>query len=220
MVIQRHLFDSHLSELRAALIDMGKQVEKSILDAVRSLEQTDMEMAQNVIDTDPNINILEEKIDDIGTALIVTQQPVAKDLRKILIAFKMASDLERMADLAVDIAKVTIRIGNQELIKPLVDIPKIAGIVQLMTSESIQAYIEENVDLAYKMAKMDDEVDHLYGQILHELMSYMVEDPKKMNQVLLLSFVARSLERMADHATNIGESVVYLVKGKRPDLNQ
>jgi phosphate transport system protein len=155
----------------------------------------------------------------MGTTLIATQQPVAKDLRRIIIAFRMASDLERMADLAVDISKVTLRIGNQALIKPLVDIPRMAEIVQLMTNDSITSFVEEDVDLAYKMAKIDDEVDHLHSQIMRELFVFMVENPQTVNQALLLCFVSRYLERMADHATNIGENVVYLVKGKRPDLN-
>lgn len=220
MVTQRHQFDAHLEELREAIIHMGEKVQGAIVSAVNSLKESDLELAQQVIKNDQDINHLEESIDDIGTTLIATQQPVAKDLRKILIAFKIANDLERIADMAVDIAKVTLRIGKQELIKPLVDIPRISEIVSEMVDQGIRAYMEENVDLAYKMAKMDDEVDHLYSQILHELFAYMVEDPRKMTQVLLLSFVSRYLERMADHATNIGESVVYLVKGKRPDLNQ
>jgi phosphate transport system protein len=220
MPTQRQQFDSHLKDLRTALIDMGGKVEKAILDSVKSLKESDLALAERVIEGDQNINRLEEKIDDIGAHLIATQQPVAKDLRRILIAFKMASDLERMADLAVDIAKVTQRIGEQGLIKPLVDIPRMAEIVQLMTNESIASYIDENVDLAYKMAKMDDEVDHLHSQILHELFSLMANNPETVNQALLLCFVSRYLERMADHATNIGESVVYLVKGTRPDLNQ
>ncbi len=219
MPTNRQQFDSHLSELRTELIRMSSMVEKAILESVQSLKQSDLDLARKVIEADSNINAMEEKIDEIGTRLIATQQPVAKDLRRILIAFKMASDLERMGDLAVDIAKVTQRIGQEPLIKPLVDIPRMAEIVQAMTADSISAYIDENVDLAYKMAKMDDDVDQLHGQIMRELFGYMVENPQTVNQALLLCFVSRYLERMADHATNIGESVVYLVKGKRPDLN-
>ncbi|ANE49097.1 PhoU family transcriptional regulator [Paenibacillus swuensis] len=200
-------------------MQMGDKVEKAILDSVRSLKDSDLELAQQIITQDQEINRIEEKIENLGTTLIATQQPVAKDLRRITIAFRMASDLERMADLAVDVAKVTLRIGNQSLIKPLVDIPRMAEIVQIMTNESILSYVEENVDLAYKMAKMDDEVDHLHSQILRELFLLMSQNPQEINQITLLCFVSRYLERMADHATNIGENVVYLVKGKRPDLN-
>jgi phosphate transport system protein len=216
---KRQQFDSSLNELKQSLILMGRQVEQAILHSVQSLKEGDQELARQVIARDADINAMEENIDEIGTRLIATQQPVAKDLRRIIIAFRMASDLERMADLAVDIAKVTLRIGGEPLIKPLVDIPRMAEIVQLMTNESITAYVNENVDLAYKMAKMDDEVDHLHSQILRELVVVRVAEPQAVHDALLLCFVSRYLERMADHATNIGESVVYLVRGKRPDLN-
>ncbi len=199
---------------------MGKKVEEAIIESVESLRTNDLDRANRVIEQDIELNRMEEKIAEMGSSLIALQQPVAKDLRRILIAFKMASDLERMGDLAVDIAKTVRRINGEQLVKPLVDIPRMAEIVQLMTSDSLRAYIEENVDLAYKMAKMDDEVDHLHAQILRELFVFMMENPKTVNQSLLLCFVSRYLERMADHATNIGESVVYLVMGQRPDLNQ
>ncbi|WP_128894714.1 phosphate signaling complex protein PhoU [Longirhabdus pacifica] len=219
MSANRIQFNTQLKELREHIILMGEKVEQAIQHSVLSLKNMDPTLAKKVVDSDHEINELEGQIDEIGTMLIATQQPVAKDLRRILIAFKIANDLERMADLAVDIAKVTIRIQGDQLVKPLVDIPRMAEIVQLMTNESITAYMEENVDLAYKMAKMDDEVDHLHSQILRELFVFMVENPKTVNQVLLLCFVSRYLERMADHATNIGESVVYLVQGIRADLN-
>lgn len=219
MVTKRQNFDSSLNELRKELIDMGDKVEQAIIKSVQSLKDGNLDLARDVIAGDALVNAIEEHIDDIGTRLIATQQPVAKDLRRILIAFRMASDLERMADLAVDIAKVTLRIGEEPLIKPLVDIPRMAEIVQRMTRDSIESYVNENVDLAYRMAKMDDDVDHLHSQILRELFVFMVDNPKTVNQSLLICFVSRYLERMADHATNIGESVVYLVKGKRPDLN-
>jgi phosphate transport system protein len=219
MMTKRQNFDSSLNELRKELIDMGGKVEQAINKSVQSLKDGNLDLARDVIAGDALVNAIEEHIDDIGTRLIATQQPVAKDLRRILIAFRMASDLERMADLAVDIAKVTLRIGEEPLIKPLVDIPRMAEIVQKMTRDSIESYVNENVDLAYRMAKMDDDVDHLHSQILRELFVFMVDNPKTVNQSLLICFVSRYLERMADHATNIGESVVYLVKGKRPDLN-
>ena len=168
---------------------------------------------------DIKLNQLEENIDDLGARIIATQQPVAKDLRRILIAFKMASDLERMGDLSVDIAKVVLRLEGQTLIKPLVDLPLMAEISQLMIYESIQSYVQENVDLAYKMAKDDDQVDALYSQVIGDLFALMIDNPKTISQASLISFVGRYIERIADHATNIGESVVYLVTGKRPDLN-
>lgn len=219
MASNRALFDQQLEELKQELVNMGKLVESLIGGSVRSLQEGDVKLAQEIIDGDSKVNEWENKIDELGTMLIATQQPVAKDLRKIIIAFRMASDLERMADLAVSIAKVTLRIGGDSLVKPLVDIPRMSEMVRQMTTDSIEAFVSEDVDLAYKTCKMDDEVDNLNSQILRELFSYMVEKPAWVTQALQLIFVSRYLERMADHTTNIGENVVYLVRGERPELN-
>lgn len=219
MASNRALFDQQLEELKQELVNMGKLVESLIGGSVRSLQDGDVKLAQEIIDGDSKVNEWENKIDELGTMLIATQQPVAKDLRKIIIAFRMASDLERMADLAVSIAKVTLRIGGDSLVKPLVDIPRMSEMVRQMTTDSIEAFVSEDVDLAYKTCKMDDEVDNLNSQILRELFSYMVEKPAWVTQALQLIFVSRYLERMADHTTNIGENVVYLVRGERPELN-
>jgi phosphate transport system protein len=216
----RRQFDQSLERLKQALLQMGEAVVQAIDDAVTSLKETDLELARRVITGDAGINAMEEKIGEIGMSLIATQQPVAKDLRRILIAFRMAGDLERMGDLAVDIAKVTIRIGDGRLIKPLADIPRMAEIVRTMIRDSITAYTEENPDLAYRMAARDDEVDQLYGKILRELFTIARDNAAAIKQGMLLSFVAHHLERMADHATNIGEETVFLVKGLRPDLNR
>ena len=215
----RSNLDSSLKELHQVLLAMGKRVEKAIHECIATLQSQDLEMARHIVSDDQELNKLEEQVLELGAKIIATQQPIGKDMRRIIIAFRIASDLERMGDLAVDIAKVTLRIGDQELIKPLIDIPRLGEMCQQMAVESMQSYIDENVDLAYKMSKMDDEVDHLYSQVLHDLFAYMIENPKNITQAMLLSFVGRYLERMADHATNIGESVVYLVQGKRPDLN-
>ncbi|WP_168122158.1 phosphate signaling complex protein PhoU [Paenibacillus sp. HB172176] len=215
----RREFDQGLEKLHNLIIEMGSFVEGALVNAMSALGNLDVERAKQVIAQDPNLNQMEEKITEIGSKLIATQQPVAKDLRRILSSFKIASDLERMGDLSVDIAKVVLRLDGQELIKPLIDLPRMAEIVQQMTYESIQSFVQENVDLAYKMAKDDDQVDALYGQITRELYALMMENPRNITQSSLLSFVGRYLERYGDHATNIGESVVYLVTGNRPDLN-
>ncbi|MWC28547.1 phosphate signaling complex protein PhoU [Paenibacillus sp. MMS18-CY102] len=215
----RKEFDQYLGELHQMLVEMGERVEQALAKAMESLQKLDVSLAKQVIASDPEINRLEERIEELGSKLILTQQPVAKDLRRILSAFKIASDLERMGDLSLDVAKVTMRLEGQTLIKPLIDLPRMADIVQTMIYESIQAFVQENVDLAYKMAKDDDQVDALYKQITRELFSLMLENPLTISQSMQLSFVGRYIERIADHATNIGESVVYLVTGKRPDLN-
>lgn len=220
MMTKRKEFDQGLEQLHNLLVEMGGFVEHALVESMEALKVVDTARATQVIQKDPLLNQMEEKITEIGSRLIATQQPVAKDLRRILSAFKIASDLERMGDLAVDVAKVVLRLDGQTLIKPLIDLPRMAEIVQTMTYESIQSFVQENVDLAYKMAKDDDQVDALYGQITRELFSLMMENPRNIAQASLLSFVGRYMERFGDHATNIGESVVYLVTGSRPDLNQ
>lgn len=219
MMTIRKEFDQGLEQLHNLLVDMGTFVEHALVESMEALKNVDVERARVVINEDSKLNAMEERIMEIGSKLIATQQPVAKDLRRILSAFRIASDLERMGDLSVDIAKVVLRLEGQSLIKPLIDLPRMAEIVRSMTFESIQSFIQENVDLAYKMAKDDDQVDALYGQITRELMLLMMENPRNIAQASLLSFVGRYMERFGDHATNIGESVVYLVTGSRPDLN-
>ncbi|MFC4305437.1 phosphate signaling complex protein PhoU [Cohnella boryungensis] len=219
-MVKRLEFDHGLEEMTKLLIEMGNRAEKALIESMDALKNGDVETAKIIVKSDTELNLIEEKISEIGAKLIATQQPVAKDLRRILIAFRISSDLERMGDLAVDIAKVVIRLDGQELIKPLLDLPRMADIVVVMIRESLQSYVDENVDLAYKSAKDDDQVDALYSQIIRELFTLMMENPKTVSQAMLLSFVGRYIERIADHATNIAESVVYLITGKRPDLNQ
>ncbi|EOS56292.1 phosphate signaling complex protein PhoU [Paenibacillus barengoltzii] len=219
-MIQRKEFDQNLEDLRQLLRKMGEHVEAALTEAIHALQALDSAKAKTIIERDVELNKMEEQVMDIGSRLIVTQQPVAKDLRRIIVAFKISSDLERMGDLAIDVAKVTLRLEGQKLIKPLIDIPKMSELVVLMVRESLQSYLDENTDLAYKMAKDDDEVDHLYSQMIQELYGYMINHPESLQQAMLLTLVGRYIERIADHATNIGESAVYLVTGHRPDLNQ
>jgi phosphate transport system protein len=219
-MIRRVGFDEGLEELKELLLEMGERVERAIEAAMRALQTLDGEAARRVITEDPGLNRLEERVAELGTRLIATQQPVAKDLRRILVAFRISNDLERMGDLAVDIAKAVLRLEGREWIKPLVDLPKMAEIVQTMTRESIRSFLHENVDLACKMARDDDTVDAIYGSVLQELFALRPANARDSSQAMLLSFVGRYLERIADHATNIGESVVYLVTNKRPDLNR
>ncbi|TVX98049.1 phosphate signaling complex protein PhoU [Cohnella terricola] len=219
-MVKRLEFDHGLEEMTELLVEMGRRVEKALVESMDALKNSNVEKAKKIVGADHELNLLEEKIAEIGAKLIATQQPVAKDLRRILIAFKISSDLERMGDLSVDIAKSVIRLDGQELFKPLIDLPRMSEIVAVMIRESLQSYVDENVDLAYKSAKDDDQVDALYSQIIREMFSFMVENPKMVSQAMLLSFVGRYIERIADHATNIAESVVYLMTGKRPDLNQ
>ncbi|MDR0266875.1 phosphate signaling complex protein PhoU [Paenibacillus sp.] len=219
-MIRRKELDQDLEQLRSLLVKMGEHVVNALDGAVTSLKNQDSVKAQEIVQADAQLNSMEEEIMDIGSRLIVTQQPVAKDLRRILVAFKISSDLERMGDLALDVAKATLRLQGEPLIKPLIDIPQMANLVKVMVEEAITSYIDENTDLAYKMAQDDDQVDHLYSQIITELYGYIRSKPDSVSQALLLTLVGRYIERIGDHATNIGESTVYLVTGKRPDLNR
>lgn len=215
----RHLFDKSLEELNEKVMQLGNLVNGRIDDAIKSLSTQDFELANQVITGDLYINELQSELEEKCMLLIATQQPFAKDLRKIVAAFKISINLERIGDLAVDIAKHTIRTGNKGLLKPLVDLPRMAEIVRSMVIKGIEASKAEDTEAAQAMAKMDDDVDHLYNQVFRELLVFMMEDPKTINQATHLIFVGRFLERMGDYCTNIAEEVVYVATGKRSDLN-
>jgi phosphate transport system protein len=208
-----------LKELQQEILRMGAMVEEAVGNAVESLKHQNQELAQQVIKNDDLIDELELDIEDKCLKLIATQQPMAKDLRRIGTGFKIIGDLERMADHAVDIAKITLRIADQPLIKPLIDIPRMAKLTQGMLKDSLDSYVREDVELAGTLKERDDEIDHLYAQIFRELLTFMLADPKTINQATYLLFVGRYLERIADHTTNVGESVIFLVTGERQLLN-
>jgi phosphate transport system protein len=176
-------------------------------------------LAQKVVDGDDAIDDLMLEIEDCCISLLALQQPMARDLRVITTAIKIITDLERMADLAVDIAKVTLRISGQTLLKPLIDVPRMMEITQKMTRISLDAYVQEEPEMVLCLIDYDHEVDDLYNQVFRELLVFMMEDPHTIKQAAQLLFVARYLERIADHATNVGESVYYMVKGERKELN-
>jgi phosphate transport system protein len=209
------VFEEKMSWLQDKLQQMGNLVESAIAKSVEALKTQDLKIAQAVIDGDDQIDDLEREIEEKILEVIATQQPMAKDLRRVATLFKMINDLERMADYATSIAKITMRIGNQPLIKPLVDIPRMAIISQKMVKQALDAYVREDVDLAWAVGKDDDEVDNLYSQIFRELLTIMMENPKTITQATHLLFVGRWLERISDHATNIAEEVIFLVTGDK-----
>ncbi|OPY63225.1 MAG: hypothetical protein A4E56_00699 [Pelotomaculum sp. PtaU1.Bin065] len=215
----RTTFDQALSELKQEILRMGFYVEESVSRAVESLVKQDLGLAQSVIDGDVLIDDQEMLIEDKCLKLIATQQPLAKDLRRIAAGLMIITDLERIADLACDIAKSARRIANEPLIKPLIDIPRMAHLAQIMVKEVLDAYVREDVQLALKMAADDELVDNLHNQVFRELLVLMMENPKVINQATALLFASRHLERIADHATNIGERIFYLVTGERKELN-
>ncbi len=215
----RQTFEHELEELFQDILYMGGLVKKTIQKAVHSLKNHDLEGAQEVIENDDIIDDLELKIEEKCMSLIARQQPMAKDLRRIGTALKIITDLERIADHSSDIAKITLRIGEERHIKPLVDVPRMANIAQEMVNKALEAFIDEDVDLAYEVCNFDDEVDHLHNQIFRELLTYMLEDTRNIKQATHLLFVSSSLERIGDHATNLGEWLIYMVTGNRKELN-
>ncbi len=214
------VFAEKMSWLQENLQYMGSLVEEAIGRSIEALKNQDMELARAVIEGDDRIDQLEEEIEEKCLEVIATQQPMAKDLRRVATLFKMINDLERMADYATSISKITLRIADQPLIKPLVDIPRMAVLSQKMVKQSLDAYVREDVELAVAVGTDDDEVDKLFGQIFRELLTIMMENPKTITQATHLLFVGRWLERISDHATNIAEEVIFLVTGEKKNLNE
>jgi len=214
-VVTRQSFDQELEALRQDLLKMGILVNDAIRDAVQSLAKQDTELAQKVISGDDVIDKMEEDIEDKCMVLIARQQPLAKDLRVIGTGLKITTDLERMGDHAYDIAMVTLKLANQPLIKPLLDIPRMAAMAHKMIDMSLEAYFKLDIALAEQVCKADDDIDNLYQQVFRELLTFMMEDPQTIKQAAQLIFVARYLERIGDHCTNIAEWTIYLVTGQR-----
>lgn len=216
----RKSYQEQLEELQQEVLRMGTLVEQAIFNAVKSLKERNEDLAQQIVDGDDFIDEYQIRIEDYCVKLLALQQPMAGDLRVISTAMKIAIDLERMGDHAVDIAKVTLRLAGQPLIKPLIDIPRMAEIAQKMIRDSLDAYVHRDISRVDLLIDCDHEVDALYNQIFRELLTFMIEDPRTIGQATQLLFVARYLERVADHATNLGESVYYMVTGERKDLNR
>lgn len=215
----RSSFHNSIEELQADVLKMGTLVEEAIYQAVKSLAKMDVKLATEVVAQDDKIDEMTISIEEKCLRLIALQQPMAGDLRVIGMALKIATDLERIADHAVDIAKTTVRLSGETLVKPLIDIPRMADMAKDMLRESLTAYVERNVERAEVLADKDDAVDKLYSTIFEEIIDLMGTDRSTNRQLTHLLMVARYLERVADRATNIGEWVIYMVNGKRKDLN-
>ena len=215
----RKSFQTALEELSQDVLKMGTLVEDAICIAVKSLADRDLKLAEKVIEDDDLVDNLQLEIEDKCLTMLALQQPMAGDLRIIGTALKIVTDLERMADHAVEIAKVTIKLRGEPLIKPLVDIPKMAKLAQEMVRDSLTAYIERDPVLAQNLMIKEKEVDYLYEQVFQELILIMSRTPSIIHQGVCLLRVAQSLERVGDHVTNLGEWTIFLTTGKRKDLN-
>ncbi|HUV84702.1 MAG TPA: phosphate signaling complex protein PhoU [Methanosarcinales archaeon] len=215
----RNYFDKELHELHLLMLKMCTEVEEALVNTVYALKNQDINMAQAVIDGDDIIDDMEYIIEERCLKLIALQAPMAKDLRFIATAMKIITDLERIADHAVDIAKITLRLADEKYIKELIDIPRMGEITTKMIKESIDAYVNQDAEKAREVAMIDDEVDALHKQIFRELLLIMMEDPKKISQATSFLFISKSLERIGDYVTNICEKIIYAVTSEHVNLN-
>ena len=216
-MIEGHIyktFDLELKELREKLLYEGGLVERAIRDAIKALLERNSELAQKVIDDDHLINAKEVEIDEFCLKLLALRQPAARDLRFITTAIKINYDLERIGDMAVNICERVQELNEEPQLKPYIDLPKMAETVQGMVKESLDAFVQENVEIAWKVTRDDKQVDQLLDQIFRELLTYMMQDPKTISRATRLLFISKYLERMADHAVNICELVIFMVEGK------
>ncbi|SHK09729.1 phosphate signaling complex protein PhoU [Desulforamulus aeronauticus] len=215
----RQSFDKALADLQQDVLRMASVVEKLIYNAVKSLATQDPILAGEVIEGDDLVDEQRFQIEDKIIKIIATQQPMAKDLRILITGIRIIISLERMADHSVDIARVTMCLVEEKLIKPLVSITAMAKLAQQMVRDGLDAYVHNDPDKAREMCEADDEVDHIYHQTYKHLVSFMKRDPDTIGQATYLLFVARFLERIADHATNIGEAVIFQATGEWKELN-
>jgi phosphate transport system protein len=208
------IFDAELDELRTMLLAMGGKVEMMISGSVKALVDRDTLLAERIVAMDHEVNHLEVTIDEKCLELLALRQPTARDLRFITLALKIVTDLERIGDKCANIAKRSSELNNEPPLKPYIDIPRMAHWTEVMVKEALDAFVRSDADLAIKVCKDDSFVDEINDQIQRELLTFMIEDPNAITRSLKLNYVAKSLERIADHATNIAEMVIFMVKGK------
>jgi len=209
----RH-FDEELSDLKTKLLRMAAQAEDQIDKALTALVTRDSALAREVIERDHLVNALDVEIDEESIRLLALHQPAARDLRLVTTAMKIATELERISDLAENVCERAIELNEEPQLKPYIDIPMMGNMARMMVKQSIDAFVKDDSALARKVLTDDDYVDDLMEQLFRELLSFMIEDARTITRAIRLSFIAKYLERMADHATNIAELVVYLVEGK------
>jgi len=207
-------FDIELNFLRQSILIMGGKVELMIADSVKSLVERDTALAERTIALDHEVNTAEVAIDEHCLELLALRQPVGRDLRFITIALKIVTDLERIGDQCANIAKRARELNTEPPLKPYIDIPRMAHWAEIMVKEALDAFVLGDADLAVKVCKNDSFVDDLNSQIQRELLTYMIEDPTTISRAMKLNYISKSLERVADHATNVAEMVIFMVKGK------
>jgi len=214
----RTTFHKRLREIQDDVLVIGSMVEKAIARSIEALKNRDLDLAHQVIDDDQKVNQERFEIEEKCIQLIATQQPMASDLRIIIAVLNIVTELERIGDHAEGIAKITVIIGDEPPLKPLIDIPRMAEKTSDMLHRSLDAFVNRDADAAKQIIAEDDEVDNLYDQVFRELLTFMIEDPKTITRATRLIWVAHNLERSADRVTNICERAVFVVTGKMEEL--
>ena len=216
----RHAFEEQMSALLDDLLALGQMAVDAMQRSVEALQQQDDDMARQVIEYDDVINAAQHAIDEQCLVLIATQQPMASDLRMILAVSNIAAELERIGDYTEGIATLSIKLSGQPLVKPLVDIPRMAEQARRMLLSSLQAFAQQDLSLARQVGNDDELVDDLYDQVYRELLVFMMQDPRTITRATYLLWIAHNLERIADRTTNIAERVFFTARGEVVDLNR
>ncbi|MBI4284414.1 MAG: phosphate signaling complex protein PhoU [Chloroflexi bacterium] len=214
----RAVFHKKLKEIQDSILEMGQMVTEAITRSVEALKNRDTAAARQIIADDQKVNHKRFEIEEKCIELIATQQPAASDLRTIITVLNIIIELERIGDYAVGLARIVLLIADEPLLKPLIDIPRMAEKTIDMLHRSLDAFIKRDAEAAWKIAAEDDEVDHLYDQVFRELLTYMIEDPRTISRATRLMWAAHNLERSADRVTNICERVVFTVTGKMEEI--
>ncbi|SRR5258706_3523685 len=215
----RKTFENEIQQLKDEIIVLGSMVEQAVLDSVEALKKRDLEASKKIIELDDQINAKRFALENQVMVLIATQQPMAHDLRLLASILEVISELERMGDYAKGIGVINVRMGEQALLKPLVDIPRMAKIGTSMLHRALTAFVNEDAEAARIIPNDDDQVDDLYNQIYRELMTFVMEDPKNIERANWLLWAAHNLERFADRVTNICERTVFIVTGEIKEIS-
>jgi phosphate transport system protein len=208
------IYDAELYEIREKLLEMGGKVEMMINNAMKSLVERDSELAEQTIEFDHEINHLEVEIDEKCLVVLATRQPAARDLRFITLALKIVTDLERIGDQCTAVAKRALELNQEPPLKPYIDLPRMAHWAAVMVKEALDAFVRGDAELALKVCNDDQFVDDLNEQIQRELLTFMMEEPETISRAIKINYISKCIERIADHATNIAEMVIFMVKGK------
>jgi phosphate transport system protein len=216
----RETFDRQLQQLLDELLVMGSMVEHAVIESVDSLKRRDLAASKKIYDADRYINEKRYEIENNCLTLIATQQPMARDLRFLAAILEIITELERIGDYAKGIARINIRLGDEPLVKPLIDIPKMAEKGLDMLRRSLQAFVHRDAEAARLIPDEDDEIDDLYNDIYRELLQIMINDPRTVDRATYLLWAAHNLERLADRVTNICERIVFVVTGEMMELDR